>query len=1796
MADPRLIELIRPHLEKARQAGYDAGYAEASRRLLEVVGNRVVEYSETLPSPTAKKLTRFAPEEITSSRLVTKAKKPVEPGADDPHGVLLAAMLQHAAECAETGEDPGEMIDWLADLAHDPERMADVLSGAGSAAVKCIGLLILKGKWNEDKHPRGKNGRFLSKDRIQAAATDPKVKAELEKEVRPEDADKLKAAIEDQGGTIGRTKRGEAKFQAGQRRAAQKLALGEARKIAEKIAGGEGTVEDVDTLASHLKAGLTRDHIRLLQSYVGGGGRKKADMVTTLLDAARDAVTAKSEPEADQPAPETPTKTQLASGNPEPLDLSVDNVEPVWAKMRDEITAHDPKISPAHAGALATARIMSNVSNAANKFMDEIDERDRTGKPISDEESDKYDRVRDMSRKLKQRLVELSGYRPHPEVDNHPLANRPFDAEPLTVANQVKADRDAEFARQNQPETPEPVAAEVQTPDADTGGEALAPEPVASAPAAATEPTAPVANAEPEPPAPAPEAAKVPAAKPKTKPAPKKKPVAPAPAPVVEDDDAPIQLGAPEPMPTPAAPAQASAPTPKPTKPQSTAGTEPVPPGMAEHLGNMGDRKFFRDDKGDVYSLGKGDTKPRLWDRKADWEQSEHAGALAGGHQSLEDYRDSLNPLPENATHGQRVMQKFTSPGDVISGKRIRQAFPDLNDEQVDKVLFDLMSNNKIRMYVDGDQEALKASGRGVFIRDRLWSTGSLNEGTTAADIDAAVQRITGQESAPAPQSASSGVTPQVDAAVAKWSDSSKPITERLDELTRVDTSILDAVRRGGYLGKDGMPGHNEVFRTLSKTYDDYKSSVADGLADPERLEERFDSITQRLPGYVNGLRALADKGVSVRDYVGNTIGPDQLRAAADLYEKHVPEAMAAIRKEYGLPDGKTTNPVAAVGKMEGMKSHPYYAKLTDTPQGQKLVGQAKAEANRYRQRKGLPQVDHELTLMPVGDVKPSQTGEDYINDSSRAQSKHVGEFGGTGRMADYQPIVVDENNNIIDGNHRHAAHVLSGQKVIPVLKPVAAAGGSTQPAPSGNPQNPPVGGPKEGDRNADGLVLRNGRWQREGEDPATISAGSKKKDEVTNGQNAPQTAAAGTGDATTQSGTNRLGSNAGGASEPESGQASFRPRIVTARAEHTKAGNSELLPKSVAPHLSPEQVQGAALAVEAMDKHGGFLNNDGTGVGKTRQQLAVAKTYADRGKKVLIIAPKGVTKADFKKGTLAGSFKDDSAAMGIPLSLTKGDSPLKPGQIAVSTYENLKSLKDHIDGDTVVLFDESHYMKNPTSARSKQGREIADKAGAVMYASATPADKATHIEHLIRAGVFGTQGKTKTFQKLGMELHDQHVGGGQYRKVWRVKPGVKKSEVARRLSGLFDQMSKDGLMVKRELSMDGVGFNTDHIQLSPEQHDEMKKVYDDVLHTTDGNKAIALMAARMHQEHMKIPHTVAAIQRDLAAGRSPVIFAGRVNDVGDEDEDETTDDVKQALKASGHSSQGTIPALKAALIAAGIPEDQIAELHGAASEKPEKAMQRFQDGKAKIMLATIQSGGTGINLDDTVGNRPRSVHIMTPPLTANDMAQAIGRVHRKNTKSASNIHAILSDTAIDQWNAGILHDKFRTLGAVSGGQITRGADVLGPSDVPEIPDETPYDWGQSLLDTRNYADTPAYHNELIKDFGGERVKRGDNWTTAFPSPQHYEQYRNEVAKRDAANRAKREQEAQTTASRPPTHHGGRGHSFTQLKNGSWGARVEGNSNEGDTATLTKRNGDKSNVKLGRVVWRGNGVTLHELA
>jgi hypothetical protein len=662
-----------------------------------------------------------------------------------------------------------------------------------------------------------------------------------------------------------------------------------------------------------------------------------------------------------------------------------------------------------------------------------------------------------------------------------------------------------------------------------------------------------------------------------------------------------------------------------------------------------------------------------------------------------------------------------------------------------------------------------------------------------------------------------------------------------------------------------------------------------------------------------------------------------------------------------------------------------------------------------------------------------------------------------------------------------------------------------------------------------------------------------------------------------------------------------FQPRIVTTRGTITPSADLSHIPEELRRHLNEHQSHGAALGIAAMESHGGFLNYDGTGAGKTRQILTLAHASAQKGRKVLIVAPKGVLKSDFNKGTYSGSYKGDAAAMGVQARLNNGTEPLEAGKIHLTTYDALAKIKDKIGPDTDLIYDESHAMKNPDSKRAERGREMSQKARGVAYFTATPGDKAQHIEHLHRAGVFGTAGKTATFEKLGLELYDQHIGRGQFVKTWRVKPGLKSpdgkvtggAEVQRRLDGLMSQLTKDGLAVRRELSLDGVNFNTDHVPLTPEQHAEMESVYNHALETTDGNKAVALMASRMHQEHMKIPHMVEQVKRDLAAGRQPVVFAARVNDTGDEDGDDLGNEAKAALASGGFKSPGTIPALKSALLAAGVPAEHIAELHGEAKEKPEKAMGRFQDGKAKIMLATIQSGGTGINLDDTKGDSPRSVHIMTPPFSANDMAQAIGRVHRLNTKSASNVHAVLSDSNIDAWNAAIMHAKMTTQGAIVGDETKKLAQKMGAYD--SIPEETePFEWGNSLRDTRIKTKTEYKHNDLMRQAGGT-FHQGH---TYFPDQASHDRFLASVKARESQRTPSGVATSGAASTGPaPKHHGGT-HGWGRIDStGDWGAWINTeDSHHGDTAVLQNAKGNKTTVRLGRVAYKGKGKTLHYIA
>jgi hypothetical protein len=49
---------------------------------------------------------------------------------------------------------------------------------------------------------------------------------------------------------------------------------------------------------------------------------------------------------------------------------------------------------------------------------------------------------------------------------------------------------------------------------------------------------------------------------------------------------------------------------------------------------------------------------------------------------------------------------------------------------------------------------------------------------------------------------------------------------------------------------------------------------------------------------------------------------------------------------------------------------------------------------------------------------------------------------------------------------------------------------------------------------------------------------------------------------------------------------------------------------------------------------------------------------------------------------------------------------------------------------------------------------------------------------------------------------------------------------------------------------------------------------------------------------------------------------------------------------------------------------------------------------------------------------------------------------------------------------------------------------------------------------------------------------------------------------------------------------------WTKLKSGEWGIRVEGKATAGQSVTVRKRDGSTSTVSVGKVIWTGNGVSL----
>jgi hypothetical protein len=138
-----------------------------------------------------------------------------------------------------------------------------------------------------------------------------------------------------------------------------------------------------------------------------------------------------------------------------------------------------------------------------------------------------------------------------------------------------------------------------------------------------------------------------------------------------------------------------------------------------------------------------------------------------------------------------------------------------------------------------------------------------------------------------------------------------------------------------------------------------------------------------------------------------------------------------------------------------------------------------------------------------------------------------------------------------------------------------------------------------------------------------------------------------------------------------------------------------------------------------------------------------------------------------------------------------------------------------------------------------------------------------------------------------------------------------------------------------------------------------------------------------------------------------------------------------------------------------GIKREEISLIYG--KNLIEQNVKDFQSGKKRVAILTVETGGTGIDLDDQVGDARRDVIIVSPPWAGDAMDQVIHRFSRRNTKSPTRMLLMWITRSMSDLKKKDVWDKKRQVVRT----IQAGED---PSDVEAAAWDPDLEFGQGEI------------------------------------------------------------------------------------------------------------------------------------
>lgn len=284
------------------------------------------------------------------------------------------------------------------------------------------------------------------------------------------------------------------------------------------------------------------------------------------------------------------------------------------------------------------------------------------------------------------------------------------------------------------------------------------------------------------------------------------------------------------------------------------------------------------------------------------------------------------------------------------------------------------------------------------------------------------------------------------------------------------------------------------------------------------------------------------------------------------------------------------------------------------------------------------------------------------------------------------------------------------------------------------------------------------------------------------------------------------------------------------------------------------------------------------------------------------------------------------------------------------------------ISPETLVIFDEVHRCKSPTS---QNGRILAaSKPYNVLALSATLAQDPTDMRSIgfllglhnyvgfyrwcLRNGCWrgpfgGLEFKKKTAHKYLTSIHEQ------------IFPS-KGSRI--RIADLGDAFPENAVYAETYNFGNEDAVNAAYDAVSVEQNRR-------ILAGEPENVGALQMQARAKAEAIKADGLAAMAKDLIEEGNSVVIFT---------------------------SFRETLEKLRAKLKCGGV--------YGGQHDSERNVMiDQFQRDVTRVIVVNIQAGGVGISLHDLIGDHPR-VSLICPTFHAVDLKQALGRIHRAGAKS----------------------------------------------------------------------------------------------------------------------------------------------------------------------------------------------------